>query len=242
MVDYDELLHTLRDFAFTMASDDYEMVDVLLTLGDAVNDILGVVGTGTWLVSDDGRMQFLLSTSGRVTEVERVQERTQDGPAVAAQSSQAPVVVAELDGEARWGEYAEAARSAGLSAVLALPLSQGDHRLGALDIYDESVREWTEAELDAATLLAQVATGYIVHASKLDHYRRLTEQLQRALDSRVVIEQAKGRVSGSRGVTGEEAFAAIRRHARTSQRPVRDVASDVVEGRLDLGVDGHDGG
>ncbi len=101
--------------------------------------------------------------------------------------------------------------------------------VGALNIYDDHVREWSDEDLTAALVLADIATGYLVHASELNQARRTNEQLQAALDSRVVIEQAKGLLAGERGITLDQAFAILRRHARNRNAPVHAIAQAVVE-------------
>jgi hypothetical protein len=102
-------------------------------------------------------------------------------------------------------------------------------RLAALDIYDDHIRDWTERDLSTARVLADIATGYLMHASELDRARRVNEQLQAALDSRVVIEQAKGLLAGERGISLDTAFAVLRNHARNRNAPIHAIAQAVVE-------------
>jgi AmiR/NasT family two-component response regulator len=100
--------------------------------------------------------------------------------------------------------------------------------IGALNLYDDSVRAWTTGDLQIAAVLADIATGYVVHASQLQKQRDLASHLQQALDSRIIIEQAKGVLANAYSTSVDEAFARLRRHARNHNARVSDVASAVV--------------
>jgi hypothetical protein len=82
-------------------------------------------------------------------------------------------------------------------SVAGIPMTFAERAVGSLDIYDGHVRGWTEHDLTTARVLADIATGYLVHASELDRARRVNERLEAALRSRVLIEQAKGLLAGS---------------------------------------------
>ena len=90
------------------------------------------------------------------------------------------------------------------------------------------VRDWTADDLDAARILADMATSYVINASELDRQRRVNEQLKEALASRIVIEQAKGALAAERGISVDEAFEVLRRHARSHSMNLRKVADAVV--------------
>lgn len=105
-------------------------------------------------------------------------------------------------------------------------------RLGVLNLYHDHPHDWTDDELEVAELLAYMATAYVANAARLDQVRHTAEQLQEALDSRVIIEQAKGILAGERGITVDEAFAVLRSHARTNNVSLRAVANAVVNLRL----------
>lgn len=105
----------------------------------------------------------------------------------------------------------------------------GEHCLGALNVYDDHVRKWSETDIESGRVLANMATGYILHASRLGEADRLNEQLQNALDSRIVIEQAKGILAGEHGVSVDDGFEILRQHARSNRASLRDVADAVVK-------------
>ena len=109
-----------------------------------------------------------------------------------------------------------------------------DHSFGALNMYTTDPRTWSEDDLNAAQVLSSVATSYLVNSSKVRQLEQLTEQLQHALTARVIIEQAKGVVATRDGVSVDQAFHRIRRHARRHNTTIRTVAEAIVN--LDLHV------
>ena len=104
-----------------------------------------------------------------------------------------------------------------------------ERNVGALNLYSTSVRPWTERDLAAATVMADMATAYLINASVYDKQKRLAEQLPQALDSRVVIEQAKGVLANEHDISVDEAFERIRKHARAHGATVQTVAEAVVD-------------
>ena len=176
-----------------------------------------------------GHLRFATALDERSSHLERVQENGQAGPCVDAWRSGKAVAVADLDeAEHRWGAYGQAAREAGIAAIAGIPMLLNGEKIGTLNIYSNTRRDWTEEDLDAARVLADMATSYIINASKLAQQRRINEQLQEALASRIVIEQAKGVLAAERGISIDEAFQRLRRHARSHRAPLRTVAEAVV--------------
>ena len=147
----------------------------------------------------------------------------------------------DLGEEVRWPGLLPVLRSAPFRSVVAIPLVSEDRALGSLNIYDERTRNWSEGDVRAARVLADMAVGYVINASQLEQAERTREQLQEALESRVVIEQAKGMLANANGITIDEAFGRLRRHARSSRLPLRQVATAVVESGLQIppGGSGH---
>lgn len=226
------LFDTLRRFAVTMA-DAFEIGTVLDDLGERTVEILGASGAGVSIATSDGRLEFVSSTGSDVDVVEEVQHLAQDGPCVTAFRTGEVVAVSDIDELTEWPDYRRAARSAGFSSVVGMPLVIENHRVGSLDVYDRPVRTWSDHDLDAARVLADIATAYIVRAGQLVEARDLAAQLQAALDSRIVIEQAKGVLSNQHGVSLTTAFEIIRHHARSNNLTVRSVARDVLDGNVD---------
>lgn len=140
-----------------------------------------------------------------------------------------PVLVANLgDYPDHWPGFARRAIALGVVAVAAIPMRLDDTRLGTLNLYTTSRRDWSDDDVTAARVLADVATSYLARASELDRSRRVAEQLQEALSSRVVIEQAKGMLAAERDISVDQAFQVIRSHARKRGASLRTVATAIV--------------
>ena len=227
MPDRSLLVDQLTRFARQLV-DDYTISDALHDLVDATTAILGIRGAGTSL-GHDGRLAFATAVPEDITAVEQVQERDQEGPCVEAFRTGRPVLVTDLTIESeRWPEIAAAAAAVGISSVAAIPLCLDGTCLGALDLYRTEAHAWTEEEVETAALLAAMAAGYLANASRLDRAEQTAAQLQEALDSRVVIEQAKGILAGERGISVDVAFTVLRGYARSRRAPLREVANAVV--------------
>jgi len=231
MIDQDQLFEELNRFAKLLVID-YAVSDALHDLVDAVTAILSIYGAGVSLAQGDV-LAFATAANDDVITLERIQEQVQSGPCVDAYRSGQCVFVSDLTAEgSRWPELAEAAAGVGVVALAGIPMHLNGTKLGAVNLYDTQPRHWDDDERKTAELLAGLATGYIVNASRLDQVRHTAEQLQEALDSRVIIEQAKGILAGERGITIGEAFQVLRSHARKNNAPLRAVAEAVVNLRL----------
>ena len=140
------------------------------------------------------------------------------------------------DAERRWPEYAHAAKTAGIRAVAGIPMLAEGSAVGAVNLYDKEPRNWPAEDLRVAAVFANIATGYLVHASAAQQHQRTTEQLHQALSTRVIIEQAKGVLATQRDIDVDEAFLLLRAHARGHGARIHDVARAVVDGDLHLPV------
>jgi GAF domain-containing protein len=221
------LARVLTDFAGHLV-DDYDAVDMLDDLVGGVTDILSITGAGVSLVGDDV-MKFVIAASEQAGALERVQEGTQSGPGVDAHLSGFVVRIADLaDVRELWPTLTQRASEVGAVAVAGIPMSLPGARLGALTLYDDVRRDWSDEDVGVAKLLADVATGYLANASRFAQARKTAEQLQGALDSRVIIEQAKGVLAGERQISVDVAFGILRGHARSHNASLRHVAEAVV--------------
>lgn len=227
----DPLAVALSAFARTMAQK-FEITDVLYDLTERVAEVIGLPSAGVSLLQD-GTLRHAISLNATGAAIEVAQEKSQRGPCVDAARTMDVVTVTDLRAEPdRWPEVNRAARASGIFAVAGIPFSSGHKILGALNLYDTSPRQWSDTDLAQAGVLADMATSYVVHASQLQRERRTNEQLQQALDSRVVIEQAKGILANHHGVTVDQAFDRLRAHARSNNAPIRAVADAIIN--LDL--------
>ena len=227
------LLQVLSDFARTL-SGRYSIADVLAQLTEIVTAVLDVTGAGVSILDEENRLRFVTASSDALIAAEERQEHLQQGPCIDAAQLGDVVMSTDLGDEVRWPGLLPVLRSAPFRSVVAIPLVSEDRSLGSLNIYDGRTRHWSEGDVRAARVLADMAVGYVINASQLEQAERTREQLQEALESRVVIEQAKGMLANANGITIDEAFGRLRRHARDGRLPLRDVATAVVEGGLQI--------
>src|SRR5664280_803102 len=164
----------------------------LAELTKSVTAVLGLGGSGVTM-AEEGQLQFVTAVSPDSKELERSQEEHQEGPCRDAYETGEVVRVTDVRQEsARWPHYAATATRLGLAGVAGIPMRDGDEVIGALNIYSSEPRQWSDEDIAVAVVLADVATTYVLNAAKLHDQEQLSQQLQQALDSRVVIEQAKG--------------------------------------------------
>jgi len=240
-VDHEALHQVLRRFARTMTRR-YDVSDVLHELSDHAVEIMDCAGAGVAVVDAHGDLRFATATNQDVVAAEQAQEEAQDGPCFASLQERRPVAVEDVrEHEQRWPAFVAAAADHGLTSVLGLPLVLDDERIGTINVYDRGRRTWTGEEIAQALVLGDVAAAYIHNASELARSRRTAEQLQRALDSRVVIEQAKGVLAASLGLTVDDAFELLRRHARGNNLTVRSVSERILAEGAGAIADGLDG-
>jgi GAF domain-containing protein len=234
MADQQLLFQALSDFARTLVLR-YAVPDVLFSLTDHITDVLGVAGAGVSLADEDRKLRFITASNETITEIERVQELAQHGACVEAFQSGVVVHSDDLTTETRWSELVPDALRLGLRSVAAIPMRLADETIGSVNVYDVRQRQWPEDDIQAARLLADMAVSYVTNASALERSERVREQLQEALESRVVIEQAKGMVAAAHEVGVDEAFKRLRAYARARHAGVHDVAAAVVN--LGLRID-----
>ena len=224
------LQEALTTFARRMASD-YDIGDVLDLLVMQVPRVLGVDAGGVTLRDPAGGTGYAAASDTRAAATEKTESALNQGPCVGCIIDREIKVVTDLRTDGRWPAYAEAVLPMGWRTVLGVPLMVEEECIGGLDVYGDEPKEWDKEELDTAQLMADMATSYIVHAKSLRESRTLADQLQHALDSRVVIEQAKGVLAARLDIDVQEAFELLRGQARSSNMPLRKVAQQVVDGR-----------
>ena len=233
MFDETQFLAMLRGFASKLLVP-YDVEDVLDDLMSTLVTALDLVGSGVAL-AEDGELAFTTAQPERVLALEQVQVAHQLGPCTEAFRTGAVVAVSDLDANReKWPDYCAAAAQAGLRAVAGIPMHLAGAAVGAVNLYDTGPREWSETDLAAAQVVADMATSYLINASKLRQEELLNEQLRHALESSRIIEQAKGTVAALHGVDVDQAFERIRSHARSHNVTVLSVSEAIV--RLGLTI------
>jgi GAF domain-containing protein len=227
MAGQDLITRVVSKFARTLASAP-AISEVLSDLATQVTTLLGVAGAGV-SVLESGELRCAAATDERSAGLERVQEAGQAGPCVDACRTGTTVTVADLSQTTRgWATYQQAAQDAGIVALASVPMRHEGESIGSLALHSTGRREWSAHDMGVAGILADMATGYLMQARELDRQYRVNEQLRDALDSRIVIEQAKGVLAAERQISVGEAFEVLRRHARSHSASLRSVAEAVV--------------
>ncbi len=223
------VLTTLSEFVRLLLTP-YDVDAVLDDLTVRLQEVLELTGCGVSLAGN-GKLQMATAIPERIIRLEREQERMQLGPCVSAFRSGEVVTVPDLQDPsivAAWPDYCAVAAQIGIASVAGVPMKLGEQTVGAIDLHSAAPREWPSEQLTIAQIFADAATAYLINASTYDRQQRLNEQLQQALDSRVVIEQAKGIIAEARGIDVDAAFQIIRRHARSHGSSLRAVADAIV--------------
>lgn len=204
--------------------------DFLQVLAERVADVLDAGAAGVLLSGADGHLQVLAASSHAMRVLEVFELQSADGPCVDAYRTGEQIVCADLRTEQRWPALTALALDAGFCAAIAVPLRLRDQRVGALNVFGGPAGHFDDRDLRVAQGLADVAAIGILQARAVTRAQDEVAQLQGALDSRVAIEQAKGALAERRGISAEEAFQLLRRHARSNGLALREVSDRVVQG------------
>lgn len=222
------LVHAFVTLADTLV-DDYDVVEFGHQLVEHCVALLEVDAAGLLLDDLRGGLQVLASTSEQTQLLELLQIQSDAGPCLQAYRSGQQVLVEDLRADTtRWPEFAARAEGEGFRAVFAIPLRLRTERIGALNLFRTEPRMMTGSDLLVAQALADVATIGILHRRVLVHGTLINAQLQTALNSRVIIEQAKGVLSERSGLDMEQAFIELRTRARNANQHLSDTAHAVI--------------
>lgn len=227
MYDQRLFLQTLSRFVEVLPAR-YDLDAVLADLTENVTAVLGLCGSGVTMASD-GRLRYVAKATRASAELERDHAKLHPCPCRDAYATGEVVRVTGLCEEStRWPEFAATAARVSVAGIAAIPMRLDNKVIGALILYSTEPRQWSDGAIAVARVMADLATSYAVNASKLHQQEQLSEQLQEALDSRVVIEQAKGITAYQCEVTIDQAYQRMRTHARNNHASLRKVAEAIV--------------
>ena len=213
--------------------DGYDMVELLASLTDNCAQLLNIAAAGLLLTDRAGVLHLVAASSERAHHLEVFQLQRDEGPCLDGYRSGEVLIVPDLSQEtARWPQFCQAAAEAGFTSVHAIPMRLRDTVLGALGLFGDEVGRLDEHDLALAQALVHVASVAIVNEKASADTGIVNAQLQRALDSRVVLEQAKGVVAQAGGVDMVVAFEALRRFARDHSARLTEICAAVVDRRL----------
>lgn len=229
--------HALAEAFVSLADtlvNDFDVAELLHNLVNHCVSLLDADAAGL-LLSDQRRgLQVLASSSEKARLLELFQLQSDEGPCLVAFRTGTHVAAPRLEAELeRWPQFVPAAATAGYAAVHAFPMRLRNEVIGALNLFSSEPHELPEEHLRVAQALADVATIGILQERAIHHGEMVVEQLQGALHSRIVIEQAKGLLAEAGHLDMDAAFDALRQAARRTNTLLARLARDLVEGRID---------
>jgi GAF domain-containing protein len=209
--------------------EDYDVIELLDQLVRASVDLIGATAAGLLLDDQKGNLAVVATSSEETRLLEVFQLQTNEGPCLDCIRNSRPVASQDLSRELeRWPRFVPAAVDAGFNSVAAVPMRLRDQTIGGLNLFYGAGKQFTEGERQLAQALADVATIGILQHRSAHRSSMLAEQLQGALNSRVVIEQAKGVLAERHGLSMAQAFDALRRYSRDNNLKLTEHAMAVV--------------
>jgi transcriptional regulator with GAF, ATPase, and Fis domain len=229
-VDGQLLSETFVELTDTMVAD-FDVIDFLHVLTDRSVQLLDVSAAGLLLADPRGELRVVAASSEAARLLELFQLQNDQGPCLDCFRAGQPVAAADLAAAARrWPRFAPAARQAGFGAVQALPMRLREQVIGALNLFRVGPGAFPSADVRVGQALADVATISLLHERSMRHSDALNEQLQTALNSRVVIEQAKGKLAERLGLDMDQAFSLLRDFARARNLRLSGLAQAFIDG------------
>ncbi len=226
------LSQTFVELADTLVAD-FDLIDFMSVLVERCAELLDSAEVGLALAAARGELRVMASSTERMRALELIEFQNDEGPCRDCLLDGKQVLNQRLDQtEERWPRFTPQAREAGFRMVHALPLRLRNDVIGAMNIFSTEFRELSIEDVNLTQALADAATIGILQERAIKHGTELAGQLQGALNSRVVIEQAKGIVAERRQVDMDEAFALLRSYARSNRKQLSDVARAIIDHSL----------
>ncbi len=224
----DGLKHALDQLA-ELRTSEATLDEAMRRVVDSTTVLFGVDGTAFMLLDRDQLLRNVAASDPPARTLEELQIEHGEGPAIDAFDEQLVVGATDLAAERRWPGFAPAAVRRGLVAVLASPIPYSEQAVGVLAVLSSVARPWGDTEREAIAAFTDLAALLVLNAMQARERGRLANELQDALDSRIVIEQAKGVLIGRHGLAPRQAFERLRRQSRDERRRLAEVARAVVE-------------
>jgi GAF domain-containing protein len=214
---------------------DYDVFDLLHTLVDESVGILDAAAAGLVLVDPAGDLQVMASTSEESQLVEVLQLEAGAGPCVDCYRTGAVVAIDDIATlGSRWPLFQAAALSLGFRSIHAVPMRLRSRTIGALNLFGHEPGPLTADDAAIAQAFADVATITLLQERAARESALINEQLQRALNSRILIEQAKGVIAHTSNVDMSAAFSLLRGYARAHNQTIYETADKIINRRITL--------
>jgi transcriptional regulator with GAF, ATPase, and Fis domain len=227
-----EVLRALVEVADTFVAD-YDVVDFLHGLAERCVSILDVDEAGVMLTDTTRTLHYVASSSEQMRLVELLELQNEQGPCLDAYRVGRVTVSAQAEeAEQRWPQFGSHARAAGFASLAGVPMRLRLDRIGSLNLFSRRPGGLSEEDQHVAQAMADIATIGVLQARAIHDGQVVSSQLQTALESRIVIEQAKGIIAEHKAITVDDAFLLLRNHARTHKGKLTDTARQIVNGAL----------
>jgi len=226
------LAEVFVELADTLVAE-FDVVEFLHSLADSTVELLPVDATGIMLVDQHGQLRTMASSSEEARLVELFVVQNDEGPCRdCVDTGESVVNIAFSESATRWPGFTAAALAAGFGSCHVLPLRLRGEVVGAMNLFCVGVEHLDESNVTLGQAMADVATiGLLQHRAVIER-GVLAEQLQTALNSRVMLEQAKGMLAERGEMSVGDAFKLMRNHARRGGQPLSLVAAGVLDGSI----------
>jgi hypothetical protein len=232
MADQQRLGRVFVELADTLVTD-FDVVDFMTVLAHRCVELLGAREAGVALADERGLLRSVASSHESAHLLELFELQNQEGPCLDCYRTGRPVLNMSLaPPDNQWPKFAEEARRLGFTMVHALPMRLRGQVIGAVNIFASSATALTPYQIEIGQALADVATVGLLQERSIREARLVNEQLQGALNSRIVIEQAKGMLAERRGIEMDGAFDLLRTYARNTNQKLSAVARSLLAGTL----------
>ena len=226
--DVRQAMHELGKLRFG----DMRVEDAMREIVQTTHAIFDVDGAGLMLADSDHHLRNVAVSDDRLEHLEELQIRHHEGPCISAFEERTLVGAEDLTADTRWPQFTAAAVSRGVRAVLASPLPYNQDAVGVVAVLSDKRHPWSAEDELALLAFTDLAALLIASMMVTEQQSELALQLQGALNTRAVIEQAKGVLIGQRGLTAHAAYQQLRDQARSQRRKLAVVAAEVVRGAV----------
>ncbi len=229
-----QIVQTIVALTDTLVAD-FDIIDSLTALTARCVELLDTAACGILLADAEGHLRLIAASSEQARLLELFQLQNDEGPCLEAFATGHPVVETDLRSALeRWPRFTPYAVGAGYDSVYAMPLRLRGNVIGALNLFRSDSGPLADGDIDLAQALADLASITILQAAAATQAQLRDEQLQYALDSRIIIEQAKGMLAEHAHIDMPTAFERIRTLARNTNTKLTELATQIVDGQLDL--------